>query len=516
MRMVQRAQEVAEAIAADVLAGRLGPGDPVPTVRALARQLRCAPGTAARAHGILRDAGVIGGAPRSRAVVAADGVAAALMMGAHQGVLRLSGSDDPALDLLLSAAGGGVERAVGGRGSVAGLGMLAQGAVDAAAVHLRDARTGRYNDVFARRVLGGEPARLVHLWRREQGIVVPKGNPLGIRGMADLDGVRLAWRPPGTGSRLLLNRLLLEAGAVPAPEGELCDSHFGVAVAVAVGAVDAGLAVRAVAEAVDADFLPVEWEDFELAVSPRAVGLLGPLLDVLASTSVHQRVSRLGGYELSRSGESRVAACKRSLRANAAGARRPAVSRPAQLRMASLLVAAGLLVTAGCGSERPRDAEGAAEATGDMILATTTSTQDSGLLDDPAHVRAELGLRAEDRRGRLRAGDGHGRKRRRRRASGALAAGRGEVHGRGPRLQPGAGHAQRLRAGRSAGRPRPCRRGRNRPRRRSRLIAQQQAPFASRADNSGTNAKELSLWEEAGSSRRGPGTSRPDRGWARH
>ena len=89
--MIQRAQEVAEAIAADVLAGRLDPGDPVPTVRALARQLGCAPGTAARAHGILRDAGVIGGAPRSRAVVAADGVAAALMMGAHQGVASAVG-----------------------------------------------------------------------------------------------------------------------------------------------------------------------------------------------------------------------------------------------------------------------------------------------------------------------------------------------------------------------------------------------------------------------------------------
>ena len=32
MRMLQRAQEVAEAIAADVLAGRLEPGDRVPTV----------------------------------------------------------------------------------------------------------------------------------------------------------------------------------------------------------------------------------------------------------------------------------------------------------------------------------------------------------------------------------------------------------------------------------------------------------------------------------------------------
>src|ERR1700742_4862128 len=117
-------------------------------------------------------------------------------------------------------------------GAAAGRGMLARGAVDAAAVHLRDARTGRYNDVFARRVLGGEPARLVHLWRREQGIVVPKGNPMGIRGMADLDGVRLAWRAPGTGSRLLLNRLLLETGAGPAPEGGLGGSHPGAAVGV--------------------------------------------------------------------------------------------------------------------------------------------------------------------------------------------------------------------------------------------------------------------------------------------
>ncbi|MPY98085.1 MAG: GntR family transcriptional regulator [Actinophytocola sp.] len=304
---IQKAREVAELVAADVLTGRLDPGDPVPSVRSLAQQLGCSPGTAARAHGILREAGLIGGGPRSRAVVAEDGVAAAVVMGAHAGTVRLAGSDDPALDLLLSAAGAAVERAAGVRGSVAGLGMLAQGTVDAAAVHLH-ARTGGGNDVFARRLLGGEPARLVHLWRREQGIVVPKGNPSGIRGIADLDGARLALRPPGTGSRLLLQRLLADAGAVPAPGGEVCDSHFGVAVTVAAGAADAGLAVRAVAEAVDADFLPVEWEDFELAVTPRAVGLLGPLLDVLASTAVHRRVSGLGGYDLRRSGESRVAA----------------------------------------------------------------------------------------------------------------------------------------------------------------------------------------------------------------
>ena len=306
--MVQKVQNVAEHVAADVVAGRLAPGNPVPAVRTLAQQVGCSPGTAARAHAILREAGVITGFPRAQAVVAPDGVAAAMVLGARVGTMRLSGSDDPALDLLLSAVGRSVERAAGGRGSVAGLGLLAQGVVDAAAVHLRDAQTGRSNDAFARRVLGGQPAMLVHLWSREQGIVVPQGNPMGIREVADLAGTRLAWRPPGTGSRLLLTRLLRDAGVVPPPEAELCDSHLGVAVAVATGAADAGLAVRSVAEAVDAEFVPVEWEDFELALEPESMSLLAPLLEVLASTAIQDRVSGLSGYDLRRSGDFRIAA----------------------------------------------------------------------------------------------------------------------------------------------------------------------------------------------------------------
>jgi molybdate-binding protein len=306
--MVQKAQEVAASIAADVVAGRLAAGDPVPPVRRLAADVGCSPGTAARAHSMLREAGVITGVPRAHAVVAIDGVAAALAMNARVGTLRLSGSDDPALDVLLSVVGTSVERVTGGRGSVAGLSMLAQGAVEAAAIHLRDARTGRHNDSFARRAIAGDPATLVHLWRREQGIVVAGGNPSGIRGIPDLAGRRLAWRAPGTGSRLLLTRLLRDADVAPAADGEVCDSHLGVAAAVTTGAVDAGLAVRSVAEAVGADFIPVEWEDFELAVGRDSIGLLAPLLNVLASSSIHDRVSGLNGYDLRRSGDTRLAA----------------------------------------------------------------------------------------------------------------------------------------------------------------------------------------------------------------
>ena len=110
--------------------------------------------------------------------------------------------------------------APGPRGSLAGLVQLARGGADAATVHLRHAPTGCFNDPFVRAALPGERTVLVHLWRREQGLVVAPGNPLGIRGVADLAGHRLAWRAPGTASRLLLERLLLEAGIDARPGSE--------------------------------------------------------------------------------------------------------------------------------------------------------------------------------------------------------------------------------------------------------------------------------------------------------
>jgi putative molybdopterin biosynthesis protein len=175
-------------------------------------------------------------------------------------------------------------------------------------VHLFDVASGRWNDPIARGVLGGEPVELVHLWRREQGLVVARGNPFDIGGVADLEGRRIAWRAPGTGSRLLLERLMRTAGCAPRPElGEPVESHLAVAAAVATGAADAGLAVRAVAESAGLDWVPVMSEPFELALDPAAKTAAEPLLATLAASSVQARLTAMPGYDLSRSGELRVA-----------------------------------------------------------------------------------------------------------------------------------------------------------------------------------------------------------------
>ena len=300
---------LAARLAQEISAGRWSEGEPLPGVRKLAREVGCSAGTAARAYTSLRDAGVLSGSPRSRFVLARGGTARAARWSSGVQALRLAGSDDPALDVLVRAAGDSVVVVPGPRGSVNGIVQLSRGAADASALHLLDMASGRWNDPLARGALGGETVQLVHLWRREQGLVVARGNPHGIGTVADLSGRRLAWRPAGTGSRLLLERLMLAAACEPHPDvGEPAESHLAVAAAVATGAADAGLAVRAVAESAGLDWVPVMSEPFELALDPAAAAAAEPLLAKLAESSLQARLAAMPGYDLSMSGERRLAA----------------------------------------------------------------------------------------------------------------------------------------------------------------------------------------------------------------
>src|SRR5918998_1200741 len=250
--------ETADRVAREIAAGRRAEGERLPGVRMLARQAGCSAGTAARAYAALRDAGLIAGAPRSSFVVAPGAAARAASWdpsagpaGSHgtvPGAVLLAGSDDPALDLVLRESAGSASVAPGARGSVPGLEQLARGTADAAAVHLLDVASGRWNEGFARSALAGQPVVLMHLWKREEGLQA--------------------------------------------------DSHLAVAAAVAAGAADAGLAVRSVADSLDLDWIPVATEWFELAMAAGSRHAVDPLLDVLGSASVQERLAALPGYDL--------------------------------------------------------------------------------------------------------------------------------------------------------------------------------------------------------------------------
>jgi molybdate-binding protein len=296
-RYVALVEELEHAIASGALAG----GAVLPSVRVLAHERGVAPATAARAYAELARAGVIETSPRRAARVASAGAARARRLLRGGRPLLLAGSDDPLLDLLFAAAPEEVERQ-GALGSFAGLTALWRGSVDAATVHLFD-RGGDYNASYAARVLSGRTPRLVRLWRREQGLVVPPGNPAGLRSAADLARVVAALRRVGTGTRLLTERLARKGGADPIEiRGPEVDSHFDVALAVASGIAEAGVAVRASAAALGLDFVSLSWEPFDLALPAEVLPRAEPLLGALTGPAIAARAAELGGYDLEESG----------------------------------------------------------------------------------------------------------------------------------------------------------------------------------------------------------------------
>jgi molybdate-binding protein len=158
-------------------------------------------------------------------------------------------------------------------------------------------RDGRYNAPFAASVLAGRGPVLVRLWRREQGLLCPPDNPDGLVGVADLARRRVALRLPGTGTRVLLERLLRDAGVDPAGlRGPEVASHLEAALAVAAGTADAALGLRSAADALGLSFVPVVWEPFDLALPEDALDAAAGLLDAAA------RARPTPGYDLSEAG----------------------------------------------------------------------------------------------------------------------------------------------------------------------------------------------------------------------
>jgi len=293
--------QVSQEIASNIESGVLGPGDELPSIRDAADRYNTTGSTIARAYRHLADAGLIDVADRRRSRVAAGGAAAAgRLLGGHP-VLRLAGSDDPGLDIVLRHSGASV-MTVGTRGSFHGLTRLWQGTADAAAIHLRH-RSGGHNTPFARTLLRGRRPAVIHLWRREQGWLTPAGAPDHVTDPGDLRALRIARRPFGTGTRVLLDRLLTETGIAPASViGPEAASHLEVAMSVASGQADTGLGVRAAATALDLGFVPVTWEDFDIVLSGDTLPAAEPLIAALRTPAVQSSIDALGGYDLSRAG----------------------------------------------------------------------------------------------------------------------------------------------------------------------------------------------------------------------
>lgn len=192
----------------------------------------------------------------------------------YHGLLIIAGSNDPLLEDAISLYNNRYPEHLavfGNTGSMGGLQALKQNRCHIASSHLMQENEKDYNFDFVDKTFTQMPA-VVNFCRREQGILVPKGNPKKIKGVADLarPDVIMVNRPLGTGTRLLIDnefkKIGIETAKVKGYEA-ICHKHMDVGLEILSGRIDAGPGIRPIASLLGLDFIPLRWERYDLLIA---------------------------------------------------------------------------------------------------------------------------------------------------------------------------------------------------------------------------------------------------------
>lgn len=191
-------------------------------------------------------------------------------------------------------------------GSMGGIMAIKRGEAHIAGTHLLDEETGEYNISFIQRFLKNIPLQLINLCYREQGLIVAKGNPKNIHNFRDIAGKRHIFinRQNGAGTRLLTDKVLqdekIDTSEIIGYDHEEY-THMSVAASVANGSVDAGLGIRAAANALELDFVPVAEERYDLIVPGQHLkdSKVTTIIELIRTNKAfHEAILALGGYNL--------------------------------------------------------------------------------------------------------------------------------------------------------------------------------------------------------------------------
>ncbi|MGF7184259.1 putative molybdopterin biosynthesis protein [Desulfitispora alkaliphila] len=195
-------------------------------------------------------------------------------------------------------------------GSLGGLMALKRGEADCAGIHLLDPETGEYNITYVKKMLGNQKVKVVNLAYRQQGIIVPKGNPLGIEGISDLTkrGISFVNRQKGSGTRVLLDYMLNKEEIAPGDiDGYQREeyTHLAVGAAVENGTATAGLGILAAAKAFDLDFIPIFEERYDICIPENSwqKERVQELLNLISRDDFKNAIVGLGGYDMKDSGK---------------------------------------------------------------------------------------------------------------------------------------------------------------------------------------------------------------------
>lgn len=185
-------------------------------------------------------------------------------------------------------------------GSMGGLMALKRGETHIAPIHLLDESTGEYNISYLKRLFN-EPMSLIKGVKRIQGLMVKKGNPLGIEKLSDLKNIRFVNRQRGAGTRVLLDYLLKKEGIAHEEINGYdfeASTHMAVAAMVNSPNADAGMGIYSAAKSMDLDFIEISEEEYDFAIPTKYLELsfVKEFIQTLKNQEFSDRIRELGGY----------------------------------------------------------------------------------------------------------------------------------------------------------------------------------------------------------------------------
>jgi molybdate transport repressor ModE-like protein len=183
------------------------------------------------------------------------------------------------------------------------LASLAHDGCDLAGVHIPQGDLRESSLASARDWLNPGVHRVIGFVTREMGLIVKRGNPLGITSFERLmdPQVRFVNRDPDSGTRRLFDQLLAQRGL----DGSRINgfeqvefTHAAVAAYVASDMADASFGVEAAARQFDLDFVRLMTEDYFFVCRREflEIDAMKRLLAIMRSEAFNQAIGQLPGY----------------------------------------------------------------------------------------------------------------------------------------------------------------------------------------------------------------------------
>ena len=186
----------------------------------------------------------------------------------------IAGSHDPLLEWAIRESGCGL--AMQFDGSLSGLDVFENSGALATGLHVLNANstanTTSWNTHIVQTRFANSHVVLVNWAKRQQGLIVPKGNPKNIASVTDLPTLQIATRQAGTGGMILFEHLLQAQGIDLATLNisETCRTENDTIAAVASGKADVAPGLQALALQYGLGFVPTQEENFDLMVCRKA------------------------------------------------------------------------------------------------------------------------------------------------------------------------------------------------------------------------------------------------------